>query len=67
MNSKEELQYIAENAGLLTDKQMAASLGKSIAAVRKARQRLGIAKMNGRGRCIIRSRMPVEEQIDQIT
>ena len=57
--------YIREMADVLTDQQIARHLGMSLAAARKARQRLGIKKMCGRGRCIVKSR-PTEKSAQDI-
>ena len=55
--SETERDYIRENAGKLKDKELAAKLTQitgrviSLQAVRKQRQKLGIAKAPGRGKC----------------
>ena len=57
--SDDEIEYIEENAGNLTDKEIWKSLNdmfgtrRGFQAVRKMRQRLGIQKANGRSRCEI--------------
>lgn len=57
--TEEEKKFISENAGKLLDKEVAAKLSTSsgrfvsLQAVRKQRQKLGIAKVRGRGRCIV--------------
>lgn len=62
MNSKwglSEDQYIRNNAATLKDEQIAESLtkllGRSVStqAVRKRRQKLGIRKQKGRGKCAV--------------
>lgn len=62
MNSKwglSEDQYIRVNAATLKDEQIAENLTKllgrqvSTQAVRKRRQKLGIRKQKGRGKCVV--------------
>jgi hypothetical protein len=62
MNSKwglSEDQYIRNNASVMKDEQIAGNLSKllgrsiSIQAVRKRRQKLGIRKQKGRGKCAL--------------
>ena len=54
-----EKAFIRTNAGQMKDKDLAIKLTKitgravSIQAVRKQRQKMGIAKVRGRGRCAI--------------
>lgn len=53
----EDKQFIRDNASSTKDKDLAVALSQrnqriiSIAAVRKLRQRLGIIKKSGRGKC----------------
>ena len=55
--SDKEREYIKLNAGILTDKQMAAQLCRitkrhiTLQSVRKQRQKMGIKKKHGRGVC----------------
>lgn len=52
-----EKKFIRDNAGILKDSELAAKLTKitgrqvSLQAVRKQRQKMGITKEPGRGRC----------------
>lgn len=56
-----ELQLIKDKAGTLKDKELAQELstllGKtvSVQSVRKQRQKLGLVKQSGRGKCAIKS------------
>lgn len=58
--SETERQFIRENAGILTDSVIRDKLqqmsGKAISlqALRKQRQKLGILKLSGRGKCVVR-------------
>lgn len=60
MLTQAEKNFIAENAGRLKDREIAAALSRlagrpiSTFAVQKARHRLGIAKRPGHGVCEIR-------------
>jgi len=53
----EDKQFVRENASIIKDKDLAIVLSRrnqriiSLDAVRKLRQRLGIIKKSGRGRC----------------
>ena len=55
----EENEFIRNNAGQMTDKVLSAKLSKitgrnvTLQAVRKQRQKMGIAKQPGRGICAI--------------
>ncbi len=55
----EEKEFIRNNAGDMTDKVLSAKLSKitgrnvTLQAVRKQRQKMGIAKQPGRGICAI--------------
>jgi hypothetical protein len=55
MNKKwteRDKEFLRDNAASMTDEEIAKQLGKfTAAAVRKMRQRLGIRKQRGRGRC----------------
>lgn len=51
--SKEDEEFIKKNAGVLKDEQIAAMLGKTVAGVRKYRQRLGLKKKRGRGYSVL--------------
>ena len=59
-----EKNFIRENAHKLTDKQMAERLsgltGRKVTlyAVRKQRQRMGVAKVSGRSICALRQKHP---------
>ncbi len=44
-------EFIRQNAGKMSDKEMARELGRSFSSVRKQRQRLKIKKKSGRGIC----------------
>ncbi len=46
-----DITFIKDNADKLTDKEISKILNRSISSVRKERQRLGIKKKSGRGRC----------------
>ena len=55
----EEKEFIRYNAGQMTDKTLSAKLSKitgrnvTLQAVRKQRQKMGIAKQPGRGICAV--------------
>tara|TARA_B100000287_G_scaffold9856_1_gene10018 strand:+ start:3105 stop:3386 length:282 start_codon:yes stop_codon:yes gene_type:complete len=61
--SKEEKEFIKNNASMMTDKTLAIKLSQitgrnvTLQAVRKQRQKMGISKQPGRGICAV-----VEEQ-----
>lgn len=46
-----DIAFIKDNADKSTDKEISRILNRSIASVRKERQRLNIKKKSGRGRC----------------
>ena len=52
----DDKSFIKENADKLSDKQMAKILNRTISSVRKERQRLGIKKKSGRGKCEVITR-----------
>lgn len=47
----DETEFLIENAGILLDKELAEKLKKSLKAVRRKRENLGLVKVNGRSRC----------------
>lgn len=60
MNKKwsiQEVEYLKENAGILTDNELADQLSQisgkeyTMLAIRKKRQKLGLKKVQGRGHC----------------
>ena len=57
--TEEEKQFISNNANTMTDKVLSAKLSQitnrniTLQAVRKQRQKMGIAKQPGRGICAI--------------
>lgn len=60
--SKEDREFIKNNANVLTDLEISEALTKktgrevTLYAARKQRQKMGIAKCNGRGVCKIKIR-----------
>jgi hypothetical protein len=44
-----EKNFLKENAGKMTDAELAKRLNKSVKAIREARYRLGLKKCSGRG------------------
>jgi len=63
--SEAEKQYVKDNAGKMRDQDIATELTKksgrkvSLQAVRKQRQKLGIAKKPGRGICsVVQGKVP---------
>lgn len=71
--SDSERQFIVNNAGKLKDKQLAAKLTQmtgrliSIQSVRKQRQKLGITKKPGRGKCEVQGDNTKKMTVDSIT
>ena len=57
--TEEEKQFISNNANIMTDKVLSAKLSQitnrnvTLQAVRKQRQKMGIAKQPGRGICAV--------------
>ena len=57
--TEEEKQFISNNANMMTDKVLSAKLSQitgrnvTLQAVRKQRQKMGIAKQPGRGICAV--------------
>jgi bacterioferritin-associated ferredoxin len=49
--SNEDKEFVKQNAHCMKDKDIAQALSKTLNAVRKMRQKLGIKKACGRGRC----------------
>ena len=67
----EEKEFIRNNAGHMTDKTLSAKLSKitgrnvTLQAVRKQRQKMGIAKQPGRGICAVVEKQCCEETCNQ--
>ena len=53
-----QTQYIKKYAGVLTDEEIAAVLGRTPKSVRLKRQRMGIAKESGHGVCKLKEPKP---------
>lgn len=70
--SEAERQFIRDNAGKLKDKQLAAKLTQttgrliSIQSVRKQRQKMGITKKPGRGKCEVKGANEKKLTVDSI-
>jgi hypothetical protein len=68
--TREEIFFLKNNAGVATDKELTIQLNdifgtsRKPAAVRKQRQRLGIVKANGRGRCEVKEVKNMKKEKD---
>tara|TARA_Y100001963_G_scaffold5998_1_gene7756 strand:+ start:8861 stop:9187 length:327 start_codon:yes stop_codon:yes gene_type:complete len=69
--TEEEKQFISNNANMMTDKVLSAKLSQitgrnvTLQAVRKQRQKMGIAKQPGRGICAVVEKECCEETCNQ--